>query len=222
MEPTDHNRRAWDEFHRRRPGPAATPPGLPPLVRERLTDLKGRHVLHLQCGTGEATAELADMGALVTAVDGSPQAIATAYARAPSAAFIHADVHALPLELRRGRFDLVYAGEGAIDLLQDPEAWATGITAALRPGGYVLLLDRHPALECLDDFLRWRGGYFREDGAHTLGAVLTALAQAGLTLRRLEEHAVPGGDPRVPGLVLLVAAKPASFGAGAERKGTPV
>jgi SAM-dependent methyltransferase len=221
MEPTEHNRRAWDEFHRRRPEPAAAPTGLPPLVRERLTDLKGRHVLHLQCGTGEATAQLAETGALVTAVDGSPHAIASAHARAPSAAFIHADVHALPLELRRGRFDLVYSGEGGLALLRDTEAWATGIAAALRPGGYVLLFDRHPARECLDEFLRWRGGYFREHGALTLGAIVTAIAQAGLTLRRLEEHAAPGGDPRVPGLLLLVAAKPASFGAGAERKGTP-
>jgi SAM-dependent methyltransferase len=167
------------------------------------------------------TAELAAMGALVTAVDGSPQAIANAHARAPGAAFIQADVHALPLELRRGRFDLVYSGEGALAVLRDPGAWATGIAAALRPGGYALLFDRHPARECLDDFLRWRGGYFREDGAHTLGAVVTALAQAGLTLRRLEEHAAPAGDPRVPARVVLVATKPASFGPGAERKGTP-
>src|SRR5205809_501649 len=69
MEPTEYNRRAWDEIHRRRADAMAGQLGIPPAVRERLPDVKGKHVLHLQCATGESTAELADLGALVTGVD---------------------------------------------------------------------------------------------------------------------------------------------------------
>ena len=38
--------------------------GLPPVVRAALGELSGRHVLHLQCATGESTAELAALAAL--------------------------------------------------------------------------------------------------------------------------------------------------------------
>jgi SAM-dependent methyltransferase len=225
MEPTEHNRRAWDELHRRRAGAPAAPLGVPPLVRERLPDLNGRHVLHLQCGTGEATVELQALGALVTAVDGSAEALARARERAPGVAFVHADVHTLPVELRRGRFDLVYTG-GVLVSLHDLQTWAAGIASALRPGGYLLFHDRHPVAACLDDFLRWRESYFDPGPASgerswPLGEVVTALAQAGLTIRRLEEF--PSLDPsrrhdaRVPGAFVLVAAK-RPFGVRPERK----
>jgi SAM-dependent methyltransferase len=247
MEPTEHNRRAWDEVHRRRADAMADVLGIPPLVRERLPDLNGRHVLHLQCATGESTVELQGLGALVTAVDISAEALTLARDRAPGVAFVQADVHALPLELRRGRFDLVYTGGGVLVWVQDLEAWAAGIAAALRPGGYLLLYDTHPVLACLDDFLRWRDSYFDEgvqanvgwdhfelageparevkhERFWRLGQVVTALAQAGLTIRRLEEfaslHSWRRQDSRVPGEFILVAAKPSSFGLRSDRKQT--
>jgi len=50
---------------------------LPDAVRERLPDLNGKHVLHVPCGTGEVSAELIALGALVTGVvAGSPAATA--------------------------------------------------------------------------------------------------------------------------------------------------
>src|ERR687888_2644834 len=163
MEPTEHNRRAWDEVHRRRAGAMADQLGIPPLVKERLPALAGKHVLHLQCATGESTAELAELGALATGVDISSEALAVAHERAPSAAFVQADVHALPVELRRGRFDLVYTGGGVLVWLHDLDAWAAGIVAALRAGGELLLYDEHPVLACLDVALRWREDYFDEN-----------------------------------------------------------
>ena len=220
MEPTERNRRAWDELHRPR-ARSAPAPGIPPLVRARLPELRGRHVLHLQCGTGEATAELAERGALVTAVDPSAEALAVARTRSDGVAWVQGDLHSLPLELRRGRFELVYTA-GPLSALRDLDAWAAGIAAALRPEGYLLLHDEHPVLACLDGFRRWRRSYFDRppEGVAGLGAVATALAQAGLTLPRLEELAavLPGRrhDPRVPGHFLLLAAKP--FAARPERK----
>jgi SAM-dependent methyltransferase len=202
MEPTDQNRRAWDEVHRPlEPAPA----GLPAAVEARLPELGGKHVLHLGCGTGEATAELAGLGALVTGVDASAEAVAAARERAPAVAFVQGDVNQLPVELRRARFDLVYSGLGdAVD------AWAAGIASALRPGGELIVHDEHPVRGCLDEMLHWREDYF--DGRQRLDQVVTAVLAAGLVVESLEE--LPGESPllpqvrRVPGELLLVARKP--------------
>jgi len=93
VEPTDYNRRAWDEIHRRRADAMAGQLGIPETVRERLPEIKGKHVLHLQCATGESTAELAELGALVTGVDISAEATAVARERVPNGVFFEADVH---------------------------------------------------------------------------------------------------------------------------------
>src|SRR5205823_11308847 len=140
MEPTDLNRRVWDEVHR---PVERSLPGLPRPVEDRLPDLGGKHVLHLGCGTGEATAELAGLGALVTGVDASAEAVAEARGRAPAVAFVQGDPDQLPVELRRARFDLVYTPIGS-----ELDAWAAGVAAALRRGGELLLHDAHPVLDC--------------------------------------------------------------------------
>jgi SAM-dependent methyltransferase len=203
MEPTDDNRRMWDEVHRPLEGP---PEGLPAAVEERLPELAGKHVLHVGCGTGEATAELAGLGALVTGVDPSAEAVATARERAPAVAFVQGDVNQLPVELRRGRFDVVLSEIGAV-----ADTWAAGIVSALRPGGELVLYDEHPVLGCLDEMLHWREDYF-EEGHRRLGEVVTALVDAGLVVRSLEE--LPAENPllpqtrRVPGELVLRARKP--------------
>ena len=101
-------------------------------------------MLHLQCATGESTAELAELGALVTGVDISAEALDVARERWPDIAWVQADVHDLPSELKRGRFDLVYTAEGVLAWLLDLDAWAAGIAAALRSGGDFLLHEEHP------------------------------------------------------------------------------
>ena len=114
MEPTEHNRRAWDEIHRLRAEALAGERGLPNPVRHALADLTEKRVLHLQCGTGEATAELAELGGIVTGVDSAGASLETARERWPSILWVQADPQALPRELRRGRFDLVYSGLGSL------------------------------------------------------------------------------------------------------------
>ena len=203
MEPTDLNRRVWDEAHRPVERRLA---GLPRPVEERLPDLAGKHVLHLACGTGEATAELAGLGALVTGVDASAEAVAAARGRAPAVAFVHGDPNQLPLELRRARFDLVYTPIGS-----ELEAWAAGVAAALRAHGKLLLHDAHPALDCLDDMLHWREDYFAA-GRRRVGEIVTAVASVGLVVESLEE--LPAERPllpqarRAPGGLVLLARKP--------------
>ena len=237
MEPTEHNRRAWNEIHRRRAAALGGRLRLPDVVRRSLADLHGKRVLHLQCATGEETVELAELGALATGVDFSGEALDVARSRAASVLWVEADVHRLPPELRRGRFDLVYTGGGALQWLHDLDAWAKGIEEALRGRGDFLLYDEHPVSRTVDGFLRWHRDYFdetvqvsqgwrhvrgqelagppsrreRHERFWRLGQIVSAVARAGLIVRALEEY--PGTaswrrlDPRVPGTFLLHARK---------------
>jgi SAM-dependent methyltransferase len=230
VEPTEHNRRAWEERQRRRNAPEAAAPPLPPAVSERLPALTGRHVLHLSAGSGYATRELARLGALVTAVEGSRESLAELADDAPpGVAAVHADPQQLPLELRRGRFDLVYAGAGATAELRDLAAWTAGIAAALRPGGGLVLHEYHPVALCIDPLGRWREDYFEGEIANMtrervelslqpthffpLGQVVTAMVGAGLAIRSLEElrperrWGPPAPDDRIPSTYLLLAEK---------------
>ena len=108
MEPTDHNRRAFDDAHRTAENVLATP-GMPDRIRERLHGANGSRVLHLFCGSGRESLDLTELGALVTGVDDDEGAIDAARRRLPELPWVHADVHALPPELLLGRWDLVYA-----------------------------------------------------------------------------------------------------------------
>jgi SAM-dependent methyltransferase len=236
VEPTDQNRRAWDEIHRRRTEAMGGQLGIPAQIREILPDIEGKHVLHLQCATGESTADLVELGALVTAVDISAEALEIARERAPDVAYVHADVHELPLEARRGRFDLVFTGGGVLVWLQDLDTWATGIASALRPGGVLLLYDAHPLTQCVDHLGHWRDDYFDESPVVTTGwehfelsgpaaseekyerywrleQVVDAITGAGLGLTRLAEfQTLYRGlqrDRRVPWDFALLAEKPA-------------
>ena len=200
MEPTEPNRRAFDAAHLRR-GAGRT--GLPPIVRTTLGELTDRRVLHLQAGTGEASAELAEHGAVVTAVDPSEDALEAARERWPKILWIQAEAHALPGELRRGRFDLVYSPPGVLATLSDPHAWARGISEALHERGELLIYDDHPVALCVDAFRRWQRDYFGE-GLLRLGSIVTALARARLRVEALEEYP---GERRVPGTFLLYASR---------------
>ena len=235
MEPTDKNRRAWNEIHRRRAQAMQGELGLPQVVRTALGDLAGRRVLHLQCATGESTAELAELGAFVTGVDISGEALDVARERWPDIAWVQADVQDLPSELKRGRFDLVYTADGVLVWLSDLDSWANGIVTSLRSGGDFLLHEEHPVAQCVDESLRWREDYFedelqfhrgwthfdlpgppaREEKVERfwrLGRVVSAVARAGLVVRQLEEY--PGAGTwrrltaRVPGRFTLLARKP--------------
>ena len=189
--------------------------GLPDPVRHSLASLEGKRVLHLQCGTGEATLELAALGGVVTGVDPSEESLDAARERGPSIVWVQGEPGALPAELRRGRFDLVFAGRGVLAWVEDLGGFAKGIAAALRPGADLLLFEEHPAALCVDAMMRWRENYFAEDvRLWRLGQVVTALARTGLVVRALEEYparttALRRQDSRLPGEFLLHAVKPA-------------
>ncbi len=223
MEPTEENRRAWDRLQQARIESTREPPGIPTAIKTLLPDVRGKHVLHELCGTGEASAELAELGALVTAIDLWGPPLVAARERFPDVLFVQADPHALPVDLRRRRFDLVLAG-GLLPYVHDLAAWSDECAAALRSGGTLLVYDLHPAAACLDaTTLRWRDDYFggaidvsrrrepRTIRLWRLGEVVNAVVAAGFRIRRLEELAALSPirrlDPRVPGAFALVADK---------------
>jgi SAM-dependent methyltransferase len=224
VDPLDATRRAWDELQRLRLEVTREPPGLPEPIRALLPDLKDKHVLHEMCGTGEVSADLAALGALVTAIDVWEPPLAAARQRFPNVSFLQADPHELPIALRRRRFHLVLAG-GLLPFLHDLGAWAAEAAAALREGGTLLVYDLHPAAACVDPVsLRWREDYFggalvvgsrlrpaRAVRLWRLGEVVSAVAAAGLGVRRLEElrslSPVRRHDPRVPAAFVLLADK---------------
>lgn len=207
MEPTDINRRMFDETHSRRGEGRAV---LPPIVKQTLRDLAGKSVLHLHAGSGEGSAGLAEMGATVTAIDPNEALVDVARERWPSILWIAADAQALPSNLRRARFDLVYSPEGVLGRLTDVDAWATGLASSLRSHGELLVFDDHPVSLCLDGLLRWHTDYF-DDGIVRIGRLVSALVHAGFRIEALEEYPVDAAgrrhDRRVPASFLLYGVK---------------
>ena len=102
MEPTDHNRRAFDDAHRTSENVLQVP-GMPDRIRERLQGASGHRVLHLFSGTGRESVDLADLGALVTGVDDDEASIESARRRAPTAARAHVGAPTRSTPRRRRR-----------------------------------------------------------------------------------------------------------------------
>jgi len=215
VEPTDQNRRAWDEIHRSRTRAASEQLLIPEQIIDLLPEIEGKHVLHLQCATGEGTAQLVERSALVTAVDASAEEIEIAREHAPDVAYYQADVHELPLELHRARFDLVFTGGDVLESIRDLDQWLAGIVSALKPGGTLLLYDSHPVSERVDPLGHWRANYFEasDERAWRLEEVVNAVIAAGLRVTRLAEFQTfykgLQRDRRVPWDFALLAEKPA-------------
>jgi SAM-dependent methyltransferase len=134
------------------------------------------------------------------------------------AAFICSDIDALPDRLQ-GEFDIVYTSRGVLGWLPDLERWARVIAHFLRPEGFFYITEAHPVVQVWDDEpdarglrlgypyferaapleLPVRGSYADRDApvrqaveygwTHSLGQIVTSLAQAGLRIDFLRERA---------------------------------
>jgi len=207
MEPTEENVRAFDARHRAMHQPDV----LPAIVERTLGNLTKKKVLHLLCSTGEATAAIAELGAVATGLDPRREMLEAARERWPEILWVDGDLHDIRRQLGRRKFDLVYSGEGVLDRVDDLNAWAAGIAAVLKPAGELLVFDDHPVADCVDGVLRWQSSYFRDPADPNrlwrIGQVVSALVRAGIHVQALEEY--PGGtsrrrhDRRVPATFLL-------------------
>ncbi len=215
------NRRLWDEWARINQDSAlydltafrAGETSLKPIELEEVGPVAGKSLLHLQCHFGQDTLSWARLGAKVTGVDLSPEAIRRAQALAAElkidARFVCSDVLALDA-LGDEQFDLVFVSYGALIWLPDLARWAATIARHLKPGGKFHLVEFHPMIMMLDDDAQAiQSSYFAGDvltyqstssyaggehaplpgyeWQHSIADIVSALLGAGLTLRSLRE-----------------------------------
>ena len=113
----------------------------------------GKDVLHHQCHFGIDTLSWARLGARVTGLDFSAEAIGLARRLAGElgleARFIESDVYELPAKLDE-RFDVVYMSRGVLGWLPDIRRWAQVVGRFVKPGGIFYLHEIHPVLEAFE------------------------------------------------------------------------
>jgi SAM-dependent methyltransferase len=122
---------------------------------EELGDVNGKSLLHLQCHFGQDTLSWAHLGAQVTGVDLSDEAISLAQSLAAElnleACFICSDLYELPNVLDR-QFDIVFTSYGVLAWLSDLPRWAEIIAQYLKPGGTFYIVEIHPFTDTLNDW----------------------------------------------------------------------
>ena len=139
-----------------------------PEELQLLGDIKGKTLAHLQCNHGGDSLSLVLLGATVTGVDISDEAIFAARNLSSdtgiSADFARADVYDWLEKAAREEwtFDVVFSSYGVVCWLPDLETWARGIAAVLEPGGRFVLVEFHPAAEMLDE--RWNRSHAYPSG----------------------------------------------------------
>jgi SAM-dependent methyltransferase len=211
---------AWTKIHERshyyrldafKAGDSA----LTPVMRDELGDVAGASILHIQCHFGMETLSLARMGAQVTGVDFSPEAVRLAGALADElglpARFVCSDVFAAPAHID-DRFDIVLASYGSIPWISDLQRWFAIAAGFVKPGGVFYMAELHPFLSLLDDtgtamvhpyffseeprVLQWQGSYADPEAdfegvsyfwSHSVSEVISGVLGAGLHLSSFHE-----------------------------------
>ncbi len=179
-----------------------------------LPDVKGKSMLHLQCHFGLDTLSWARMGARVTGVDFSGEAIALARGLSDETGlpgrFIQSNIYDLPKVLDEA-FDIVFTSYGVLCWLPDVTGWAQVAARYVREGGTFYMVEFHPILDVLsEDGERIENSYFPRsqplsyetqgsyavasekvhrafEWVHPLSEVITALVSAGLTVEHVHE-----------------------------------
>ncbi|MFC7288144.1 class I SAM-dependent methyltransferase [Herminiimonas glaciei] len=131
-----------------------------------LGEVQGLKVLHLQCNSGQDSLSIARLGADLTGVDISDEAITFARELATgsgiAAHFERADVfdYLGSAAVPDRSFDLVFSSYGTICWLSDLTAWAQGIARVLKPGGRFVFVEFHPYAMVFDEQWRMHYDYF--------------------------------------------------------------
>ena len=167
-----------------------------------LGDVHGQEVLHLLCNSGQDTLGIAALGARVTGVDISDEAIA--FARALSedsgipATFERSDVYPwLEQAIADGkRYDTVFVSYGALCWLSDLDEWMRLAGAVLKPGGRFVCMEFHPVAMIFDEKgahafhysqphepLTWDDGVSDYVGASSGGLVPSGKVEAALPFK---------------------------------------
>lgn len=120
---------------------------------EGVGDVSGKSLLHLQCHFGQDTLSWARMGADVTGVDFSSEAIKLARELNDelglNAQFVESNILELDGKLDQ-QYDIIFTSYGTICWLGDLEKWAEIVQKHLKPGGFFFIADFHPTLYMYD------------------------------------------------------------------------
>lgn len=188
---------------------------VPEIDLNLLGNIEGKSILHLQCHFGQDSLSLARLGAKVTGIDLSDQAIAKAKELNKQlkldATFICCDVYETLNHITE-KFDIVYTSYGTIGWLPDLEQWAKIISGALKPDGKFVFVEFHPVLWMFDDDFKaikyhyhnekpiieeYSGTYANKEAAiitnyigwnHSLSEVFQSLLNNGLQMEHFEEY----------------------------------
>jgi SAM-dependent methyltransferase len=193
---------------------------LKPIELREVGEVRGKSLLHMQCHFGLDTMSWARLGAKVTGVDFSDDAIALARSISDElkipARFIQSNIYDAPAVLHE-QFDIVFTSYGALCWLPDITRWAQVAASFVKPGGFFYIAEFHPLTQmCPNDEgttkLEYEISYFhtamREDPPgpdysdkskivsathqwmYRLGDIVSALAATGLRIEYL--HEFPG------------------------------
>jgi len=182
---------------------------LNPIELELLGDVRGKSLLHLQCHFGQDSLSLSRMGAKVTGVDISPEAIRQAEVLKErlklDASFLVGDVQTFNSDGAL-QYDLVFSSYGVLCWLEDLSAWAETVARSIKPGGTFHLVEFHPLIDLFEGYSYFekkqpdiiQEGTYTEncDGkpqkvvtwSHSLGEVINALISAGLVVTDFREY----------------------------------
>lgn len=167
-----------------------------------LGDVRGQEVLHLLCNSGQDTLGIAALGARVTGVDISDEAIAFAQALSKDsgipATFERSDVYPwLGQAIADGKqYDTVFVSYGALCWLSDLDEWMRLAASVLRPGGRFVCMEFHPVAMIFDEkgahvfdysqpheALTWNDGVSDYVGASAGGLVPSGEVEAALPFK---------------------------------------
>jgi SAM-dependent methyltransferase len=127
---------------------------LTPIELKELGDVKGKKMLHLQCHFGLDSLNWARLGANVTGIDFSDDAINEAKRLndelGMDAKFICCNIYDFKNHLN-DKFDIVFTSYGVIGWLPDLDKWAEIISHFLKPQGMFYMAEFHPVIWMFDD-----------------------------------------------------------------------
>jgi SAM-dependent methyltransferase len=123
------------------------------ISMEALDEIEGKKILHLQCHFGQDTMSMARMGAKMTGLDFSEDAIFAARNLAKEmnldVDFVCSNVYDAVANVDHD-FDGVFLSYGALCWLPDMEKYGQVIDQCLKPGGKVYIIEFHPVIQMIE------------------------------------------------------------------------
>lgn len=152
------NQRLWDTwsfFHAQRLSDAGC--DIESLLRGAITleervqvevgAVSGKRLVHLQCHLGLEALAWSRLGAVVTGIDFSTEAIRRARELSAAAGipanFLCADVQELDASLD-GSFEIVFTSQGSLIWIADLDRWAANVARLLTGDGLCYIIEYHP------------------------------------------------------------------------------